>query len=198
MSKGETTRQRIIETSAALFNRRGYAGCSMSDIMKATGLEKGGIYQHFQTKESLAVEAVRFALSTVVEVRTSDLASIPSVFAKLRRIVERFISSPSPIVGGCPLMNTAVDADDGNPSLRKLAKRGFADWRRKLADTVREGIARGEFRSGTQPEQIADMMIASLEGALVMSRALHDNSPLENVGKALETMLSDIRLPARD
>ena len=50
MNKGEMTRQRIIEESAPIFNQRGYAGCSMQDVMEATGLEKGGIYRHFESK----------------------------------------------------------------------------------------------------------------------------------------------------
>jgi TetR/AcrR family transcriptional repressor of nem operon len=54
VSKGDETRERIIARAAPLFNQRGYAGAAMSDIMAATGLEKGGIYRHFGSKESLA------------------------------------------------------------------------------------------------------------------------------------------------
>jgi len=51
MSKGEETRERIVAEAAALFNQRGYEGGSMSELMKATGLEKGGIYRHFSSQE---------------------------------------------------------------------------------------------------------------------------------------------------
>ena len=54
MSKGQLTRQRIIAQAAPLFNQRGYEGCSINDVMAATGLEKGGIYRHFESKEELA------------------------------------------------------------------------------------------------------------------------------------------------
>ena len=57
MSKGEQTRERILARSAQLFNRQGYSGSSLSDIMRETGLEKGGIYNHFSSKEQLALEA---------------------------------------------------------------------------------------------------------------------------------------------
>jgi AcrR family transcriptional regulator len=60
MTKGETTRQKIIAQAAPLFNRLGYAGCSMQDIMAATGLEKGGLYRHFSGKEELAEESFRY------------------------------------------------------------------------------------------------------------------------------------------
>ena len=56
MRKGELTRQRIIAQAAPIFNQRGFAGCSMQDLMEATGLEKGGLYRHFSGKEELAAE----------------------------------------------------------------------------------------------------------------------------------------------
>jgi len=62
MSKGEATRQRIVEAAAPLFNQRGFAGCSMQDVLDATGLEKGGLYRHFGSKEELAAESFTYAL----------------------------------------------------------------------------------------------------------------------------------------
>ena len=57
LTKGERTRQHIIETAAPLFNQRGFTGASMADLMEATGLEKGGIYRHCGSKDELAVAA---------------------------------------------------------------------------------------------------------------------------------------------
>ena len=57
MSKGDDTKERIIEQTAPLFNQMGFFGSSLSDIMQATGLKKGGIYNHFGSKEQLALEA---------------------------------------------------------------------------------------------------------------------------------------------
>jgi AcrR family transcriptional regulator len=61
MTKGEETRQTIVEKAAALLNQRGFSGFSMSALMEATGLEKGGIYRHFDSKEQLASEAFEYA-----------------------------------------------------------------------------------------------------------------------------------------
>ena len=76
MHKGELTRQRIVELAAPIFNQRGFAGCSMQDVMDATGLEKGGLYRHFSSKEELAAEAFRFAVQNSVKIRTEGLESI--------------------------------------------------------------------------------------------------------------------------
>src|SRR3978361_551926 len=120
LGKGAMTRQRIIEAAAPIFNQRGFAGCSLADVMEATGLEKGGIYRHFADKEELAAEAFRYALGVSVKVRTENLEHVAGAVAKLRYVVERFVETPSGVAGGCPLMNTAVDADDGNVVLREL------------------------------------------------------------------------------
>jgi len=65
MSKAQETKARIIKQAAALFNQQGYAGSSMSDIMRVTGLQKGGIYNHFRSKDELALEAFDFAVNRV-------------------------------------------------------------------------------------------------------------------------------------
>ena len=122
MRKGEATRQRIIAEAAPIFNQRGFDGCSMQDLMTATGLEKGGLYRHFANKEDLAAEAFRYALAQNVKVRTEHLDEIPNSINKLKRVVQLFVELPSAIPGGCPLMNTAIDADDGNEALRDLAR----------------------------------------------------------------------------
>lgn len=195
MSKGELTRQRIVELAAPIFNQRGYAGCSMQDVMDATGLEKGGLYRHFASKEELAVEAFRYAVGRAKRTRTDGLDPDLKPLEKLRALVQRFVEQPSVLPGGCPLLNTAADADDGNPVLRKLALDGFCDWRERLAAIVAEGIRRQEIRRGVEPRQIANTMIATLEGALLLSRLECAPTALEDAQKALETLMDAIACP---
>ena len=78
MSKGDQTRERIIAKAAELFNQRGLEGTSMADLMEATGLEKGGIYRHFPSKEAVAAEASitpgkkRFRSACVTSARSQE------------------------------------------------------------------------------------------------------------------------------
>src|SRR6201995_4233171 len=113
MNKGEATRQRIIEIAAPLFNQRGYKGCSLNEIMEATGLCKGGIYRHFESKEELAAEAFDFAWKTVYTRRRQGMDNIANHVDRLKRYVANFAHETG-FPGGCPVLNTAVDADDGN------------------------------------------------------------------------------------
>jgi TetR/AcrR family transcriptional regulator, transcriptional repressor for nem operon len=189
MRKGEITRQKIIMRSAPIFNQRGYAGCSMQDVMEATGLGKGGLYRHFSNKEELAAEVFRYSLSRTVKLRTDHLDQSRGAVALLRSFVKRFVETTSPVRGGCPLLNTAVDADDGNPVLRGLAREGFRDWRERLARIVTEGIRSGGIRAGTNPRRVANTMIATLEGALMMSRLEGNRTALKDAQAELDGML---------
>src|ERR1700722_2175702 len=155
MNKGEMTRQRIIAEAAPLFNQRGFAGCSVQDVLDATGLEKGGLYRHFASKEELAVEAFRYALANSIRTRTENLQQIEGAVKQLQHLVWRFVESPSVMPGGCPLMNTAIDSDDGNPMLRQLALEGIQAGRGGLSRIGKKGSNGGRFagrwsRDGSQ------------------------------------------------
>jgi TetR/AcrR family transcriptional repressor of nem operon len=192
MTKGEATRQRIIAAAAPIFNQRGFDGCSMQDLMSATGLEKGGIYRHFANKQDLAAEAFNFALTQNVKVRTDHLDDIPGAIATLRAVIKIFVETPSVVPGGCPLMNTAIDADDGNEVLRDLARKGIQDWRTRLCTIVEAGIAKGEIRKKTDPRRVANTIIATLEGALMISRLENSKTALHDAQTTLDILLDDI------
>jgi AcrR family transcriptional regulator len=198
MTKGANTRQRIIELAAPIFNQRGYAGASMQDVMLATGLEKGGLYRHFSSKEELATEAFRYALANAVKMRTEKQEAVQGAIPRLRFVIDRFVEAPSGIPGGCPLMNTAIDADDGNPALRELAREGIEDWKRRLAEIVGEGIAAGEIRPGTEPRRIANAVIAGLEGALMISRLEGTKQALSDARTTLDALLDGIAVGGSD
>ena len=192
MRKGEATRQRIITEAAPIFNQRGFDGCSMQDLMQATGLEKGGLYRHFANKEELASEAFRFALAQNVKVRTEHLDEIPNSINKLKKVVQLFVDLPPAIPGGCPLMNTAIDADDGNEALRDLARKGIQDWRARLTRIIEAGIKANEIRRSTDPRRIANTLIATLEGALMISRLENSRNALRDAQTTLDTLLTSL------
>ncbi|MCU1320467.1 MAG: pXO2 [Acidobacteriaceae bacterium] len=192
MNKGELTRQRIIATAAPLFNQRGFDGCSMQDVMEAAHLEKGGIYRHFSSKEELAAECFQFSLAKAMRSRSGEVDHIPNAVEQLRYLVHRFVSASSPVPGGCPLMNTAIDADDGNAHLRRLALQGLRDWRDRLIQVVDGGIARGEIRDGTDSVRIANTMVALLEGSLMISRMEGSTRALDDAKASFEAVLGEI------
>lgn len=190
--KGEITRQRIIASVAPILNQRGYEGFSMQEVMEVTGLEKGGLYRHFSSKEELASEAFRYALSQSIKLRTDHLDRTHGAIALLKSLVKRFVETRSNLPGGCPLMNIAIDSDDGNPVLRQIAQEALRDWKKRLGKVVRDGIRGGEIRAGTIPREIANTIIATLEGALMISRMEASRTALADAQMALNAMIDRI------
>ncbi|HEX8881727.1 MAG TPA: TetR/AcrR family transcriptional regulator, partial [Candidatus Acidoferrum sp.] len=148
MRKGEQTRQEIIRKAAPIFNERGYEGAALSDLMKATGLEKGGIYRHFESKQQLAAEAFDYAWNLALDTRFEGTEEIANTVDRLKQVVRNFRDRRAGLVpGGCPLLNTAIDSDDGNPQLREKARRALASWLDRLQSIIEEGQREGEIRS---------------------------------------------------
>jgi TetR/AcrR family transcriptional regulator, transcriptional repressor for nem operon len=183
--KGEQTRQRIISEAAGLFNRRGYHGGSLQDLMKATGLGKGGIYRHFSSKEELAALAFEHAWREAFAARQTDLDVIPNSVDKIKQLVTNFVERRPVIPGGCPLLNTAVDADDGNPLLRDHARKALKAWQDRIESMIAEGIRSGEIRRGADTRRVANLIIASLEGALMIARLERSDQALRDAAAHL-------------
>ena len=189
MSKGGETRERIIAKAAELFNQRGLEGTSLADLMEATGLEKGGIYRHFPTKEAVAAEAFDYAWEAALQERVRDLDSIPGSVDRLKHLITNFVDRRSTIPGGCPLLNTAIEADDGNPLLRERARQALAKWQNLLISIAKEGIQRREIRNGVDPNRLATIIISSLEGALMISRLERNRDALAAARSHLDDYL---------
>src|SRR5215469_4324776 len=171
MRKGEETRQEIIRKAAPIFNQRGYDGAALSDLMRATGLGKGGIYRHFVSKEQLASEAFEYAWKLAMDARLEGTQNVPNAVDRLKQIVRNFRDRRSRLVpGGCPLLNTAIDADDGQPELRRKAHQALDLWLDRLKSIIEEGKRKGEVRRTVDSEGLAELIVSTLEGALMISR----------------------------
>ena len=171
MRKGEQTRQEIIRKAAPIFNRKGYDGAALSDLMRATGLEKGGIYRHFGSKQELAGDAFDYAWKLAMDTRFEGTEEIPNTVDRLKQIVRNFRDRRTQLVpGGCPLLNTAIDSDDGNPKLRAKARQALSAWLDCMESIAKEGKRRGEIRSDVDSRKLATLIASTLEGSLMVSR----------------------------
>ncbi|MBE9215122.1 TetR/AcrR family transcriptional regulator [Plectonema cf. radiosum LEGE 06105] len=191
MSKGEETKERILYQAAALFNTQGYAGASISDIMRVTGLKKGGIYNHFQSKDELALQAFDYAIDLIKQRYRGALKNKRHAVERLQAIISVFstnVENPA-VEGGCPLLNTAVESDDAHPILRQRAQTAMDSWRDMVCKVIQKGIARGEIRPKVNPDEVATIMITLLEGAVMMSKLYDDSIHLERAIKHLNNYI---------
>ena len=190
MRKGEQTRREIIRKAAPIFNQKGYDGAALSDLMRATGLEKGGIYRHFDSKQQLAAEAFDYAWKVAIDTRFEGTQEIPNTVDRLKQVVRNFMDRRAGLVpGGCPLLNTAIDSDDGNPQLRAKARQALSSWLDRLQVIAEEGKRRGEVRSDVDSAQLAMLIVSTLEGSSMIRRLQKKDGPLDLACDYLEEYL---------
>lgn len=183
MSKGEETKEKILQQAAELFNQQGYAGSSISDIMRVTGLQKGGIYNHFKSKDELALQAFDFAIAQLRQQYLVAIRTKRHAIERLQAIIEVFrsyIDNPS-IKGGCPLLNTAVESDDAHPALRERTQQAMNSWRNLFCQIIQKGIEKGEIRPTVDADEVTTILISTLEGGIMMSKLYGNSIHLERV-----------------
>jgi len=171
MSKAETTRSFIVEKTAALFNVKGYAGTSLADMTDATGLTKGSIYGNFENKDEVAVAAFDYNLAKISGIIEREMAKVSGAREKLMVYVKVYgdlKSYPFP-VGGCPIQNTAIEADDTHPSLKLKAAKAIIDWKGLIVSLINQGKAEKAFKNDTNADQAALTIISMIEGSLMIA-----------------------------
>ncbi len=194
MGKAEQTRRFIIEKTAPVFNVKGYAGTALSDLCEATGLTKGSIYGNFENKDEVALAAFDHNWSCVQAAVRAEMDKRRTYKEKLLVFARMYGSFPSPLLpeGGCPLLNTAVEADDTHPALREKAVGAFQGWKKGIMALIEAGIAAKEFRPGVDAERAALTVIALIEGAVLISRLTGNAQHRKAVMSAVEKTILDL------
>lgn len=195
MRKGAITREHIIKQAAELFNQQGYAGASVSDIMRVTGLRKGGIYNHFESKDELALEAFDYAVNVLSQryaeaikgkiSALDQLIAIPSIY---RNIIE-----DPPLKGGCPLLNTAIESDDTHPALREKARQAMDKFLKFIRIVINRGKRLGQIRSEVDADSASIYIVSTMEGAVMMSQLYHDSNYMQNTLELLASHIESFR-----
>ncbi len=194
MRQPEATKAKILKQSGQLFNTQGYKATSLSDITNATGLTKGAIYRHFKSKDHLEKEALHFLSDTLFTHLRSRIQSQSTAPLKLKLIFsffETYISKP-PIKGGCPLLNVAPEVDDAHPALRKQAVAVLNVLRDSIVHIITNGMKHGQLKQGLDTTYYSSIMIATLEGAIMMSKLRGNNDDIKIAIAHLERLVDDI------
>ena len=188
MKKGERTRGMIVERSAPVFNTNGYFGTSMNDLVRKTGLEKGGIYNHFASKEELALEAFDFSMGVMRERYREALSDRKGALERLFAVIDvlgELVEHP-PVPGGCPILNTAIEADDTNPLFKEKAREAMTDWHRLIGKITKDGVESGELSPQADPYEMASIVTSTLEGALMISKLFDDPTHMQRAVEHLK------------
>lgn len=187
MKKSEKTRRFIIEKSAAIFNKKGVAGTSISDLMESTKLAKGGIYGNFNSKEEISTEVFDYLISNVWsgldKASAGKATSREKLYAILDYYHDNLVASEG---GGCPLINFGTEADDTNPELRQRVAKAIKKSQQRMARIIEEGQAAGEFNKKTDASLFAIKMFIMIEGAIFTSRVTGNKGLMKTVANVLK------------
>ncbi|MFY0606630.1 MAG: TetR/AcrR family transcriptional regulator [Cyclobacteriaceae bacterium] len=194
MRNSQDTRDLIISKALPIFNRKGYRSTSLSDITNATGMTKGAIYGNFENKDALALASFDRAMARITDELTLSIKSGKDAPEKLKAILdyyEKYIDNP-PIDGGCPIINTSVEADDEYPLLRTKAIRMIALIRGSLIKIINRGIIERQIKPKTNVEQFASVFYSSIQGALIISRVEGHQDNYQLIKQSLTSQINDI------
>jgi AcrR family transcriptional regulator len=187
----------VVESAAPVFNQRGYWGASLRDLMSATGLEKGGIYNHFRSKDELAAAAFDHNVEGEASLLQSALAAHRDAPGRLRAVLEvyRGFAERPPFPGGCPILNAATETDDTHPALRDRVREAMRRLREDtLERIVVRGVERGELRPEVDPSSVATVFAATIEGALMLAQLYRDPSYVRVATAHLDEFVSSLAL----
>ena len=176
-TKGDLTRQHILEKSMQLFSVQGYFNTSIAGIVKATGLTKGGLYGHFRNKEEIwyAVydECVRIWKGVVFQ----GVRQISDPLARIERVLENSLKNylgAGVFEGGCFLFNALVELTGQSPAMSNHVLKGFKAFSALLRLWLEEAEQKGLLRDGLNLDGIATFLVISLNGAAPLYAASRD------------------------
>lgn len=195
--RSETTRKFIVETTASIFNTKGYAGTSMSDLTEATQLTKGSIYGNFENKEEVAFAAFEYNATQRQDAIDRWMRQADTYRGKLLALVTLHTAAERHVMpkGGCPLLNAGTEADDTHEPLRKRVAEEILHWRKDLILTVRKGIEAGEFKPGTDANKTAVAIMSLIEGGIFITRTTRNPAHLDTALETVRDIIETITLP---
>jgi len=195
LTKAEKTKQFILETAVPLYNEKGISGVNIDDVLAATKLTKGCLYGHFVNKDDLSEQVVDLLLKKISEKIRLEVSKGKTAKAKIVAFLN-FYKDPieTYIPGGCPIFNTAVEADDNFPGIKQKLAFIIKAGQEEITRVLTEGIRNGEFSEDLDAAGFAFKMVAAVEGGVMMCRIMDTARPMHALIKNLKSELEHYEL----
>lgn len=190
LSKGQVTKQKILTDAAEVFQRQGFGATSIHDLLVAAGVTKGSLYFHFPGKEAIGAEVLRReAAAFMVFLDQALTGATPA--ACLDHFFEQALRKhqKTGFVGGCLFGNTALEASDTSPLYTQIVDAVFRQWAAKIEQKIDEAQQLGLIRRDVEAANLAQMVVAAIEGGIMQSRLQKSPEPMRQGLETLRTML---------
>ncbi len=191
LSKGEKTREKIISDARTLIIANGFHKTSISDIIAASGVKKGNLYYYFSSKEELGLTILnetRDAFFRLVDMAMQAEMPLDRIESLFNAILQE--QKKSGFVGGCLFGNTALEMSDSHPDFAEVINDVFSQWAIQIEKTLDEAQTSGELDSAFSPPLLARLIVAAIEGGIMLARSSKKETDLEDCLAALLEILN--------
>ena len=190
-TKAGQTRQFIIEKAAPVFNKKGVSGTSLSDLTRATGLTKGSIYGNFKDKDEVAVCVFQYNVERLINSLFKEMDRETSPVEKLLALPRAYGKRYRQILdyGGCPILNTATEVDDTHEALCRLTVEAIERLKDRIASIAAMGIREGALDKETDPETVANIILALIEGGSMLAKVTGQDRYMTDSLEQIRTLI---------
>ena len=195
-TKGTRTRQKIIEKSMQLFSVKGYYNTSVSDILAAAGLTKGGLYGHFASKEDIWYAVYDEAVGIWKGIVFKGIRNNSDPLRRIEKFVENDMLDylgTDVFEGGCFFLNMLVERSGQSADMSKQILRGFVRLSRLLRRWLEEADEKGMLKPGLNHKEIANFILISLNGASALYTASRDSTILDQTIQQLSYYIDQLK-----
>jgi len=191
LEKGKLTRGRIIIAAAELFTKNGFHNTSLSQILDAAGLTKGGFYFHFKSKEELGNAVIRYLKEFWVHNVLDEVAKEHGAVKKIERMFEIMIEAhEGDLFHGCALLAVlTAEMMEVEQDFSRRLRRIYADWKESIVAILEQGKEEGLFGEWVNPDSLALLLIGSLQGTTMMAHLDPEHIDLSVLFKNLRLLL---------
>jgi AcrR family transcriptional regulator len=190
-------KKRIVTEALRQFSTKGFLATSTSDLIDAVSSSKGGLYNHFKSKEQIFFASLQEARKIWRERNLAGLEQISHPIDKIVRLLENYrdnyLADKDNFPGGCIFVNFTIELSDQMPHLADAVNEGFVNFKSMLLRLLQEARRDGEMRPDAEPEEIVEIVFTSLLGACVLFTADKSKVQLDRTLGTLIDYVKDIR-----
>ena len=186
--KGRATRARILAAAADLVHRKGVAGTQLEDIRRVAGVSGSQLTHYFRDKRTLIDDVISWQAETLLD-REPALDSIEAWHRWADRVVAR--QTTRKFQGGCDFGALAGQLAESNPETRVHLAAGYQRWLDRFRTDLAAMQENGVLRPDADPDALANMILAAMQGGVLLSQTLRRPEPLsDSLTAALATLES--------
>jgi TetR/AcrR family transcriptional repressor of nem operon len=195
-AKGKLTRRNIIEKALQLFSVKGYFNTSISDILQATGLTKGGLYCHFKSKEEVWRAVYEHAVEIWKSVVFKNMRSAADPLEQIEWTIENVLLDylgREVFDGGCFFVNMLVELSGQSDAMGRHILKGFVGFSKLFQRWLTEAEAKNLLKPGLDYREISDFLVITLNGAATLYMSTRDKAILQLTNKQLHFFIRQLR-----